>query len=60
VPSASDTIQGYFTQFADSASKATAIGILVLLFSAISLMTSIEDAFNRIWRVPTDGRWRRA
>jgi membrane protein len=53
VPSAGDTIQGYFTQFADSASKATAIGILVLLFSAISLMMSIEDAFNRIWRVPT-------
>ncbi|MGH8121596.1 MAG: YihY family inner membrane protein [Rudaea sp.] len=53
VPAAGDVIQDYFTQFAASASKATAIGILVLLFSAVSLMISIEDAFDRIWRVPT-------
>lgn len=51
VPAAGSTVQGYITQFADSASKATVIGILVLLFSAVSLMMSIEDAFNRIWRV---------
>jgi len=51
VPAAGSTVQGYITQFADNASKATAVGILVLLFSSISLMTSIEDAFNRIWRV---------
>lgn len=51
VPAAGSTVQGYITQFAESASKATAIGILVLLFSAVSLMMSIEDAFNRIWRV---------
>jgi len=53
VPAAGDTIQGYITEFANNASKATAIGILVLLFSAVSLMMSIEDAFNRIWRVQT-------
>lgn len=51
VPAAGSTVQEYLTQFADNASKATAVGILVLLFSAISLMMSIEDAFNRIWRV---------
>jgi len=51
VPAAGDTVQGYLTQFADNASQATAVGILVLLFSAVSLMMSIEDAFNRIWRV---------
>jgi membrane protein len=44
-------VQGYITQFAENASKATAVGVLVLLFSSISLMMSIEDAFNRIWRV---------
>ncbi len=38
VPSAGDVIQDYFTQFAASASKATVIGVLVLLFSAVSLM----------------------
>jgi membrane protein len=53
VPATGAAIQGYFTEFAASASKATAIGILILLFSAISLMLSIEDAFNRIWRVAT-------
>ena len=46
VPSAGDTIKTYFTEFTANAGKATAIGILVLLMS-------IEDAFNRIWRVPT-------
>ncbi|MBN8727223.1 MAG: virulence factor BrkB family protein [Xanthomonadales bacterium] len=51
VPAAGSAVQGYITEFADSASKATAIGVLVLLFSAVSLMMSIEDAFNRIWRV---------
>lgn len=41
----------YVTEFAANASKATTIGVLVLVFSAIALMMSIEDAFNRIWRV---------
>lgn len=52
VPAAGSTVLDYVTQFADNASKATAIGVLVLLFSALSLMMSIEDTFNRIWRVP--------
>ncbi len=51
VPAAGSAVQGYITQFADNASKATVVGVLVLLLSAISLMMSIEDAFNRIWRV---------
>lgn len=53
VPAAGDILQNYFTGFAENASKATAIGILVLLFSSVSLMLSIEDTFNRIWRVVT-------
>jgi membrane protein len=51
VPAAGDVVQSYLTEFAANASKATTIGVLVLVFSAISLMMSIEDAFNRIWRV---------
>lgn len=54
VPAAGDVVQTYLTEFAANASKATAIGVLVLVFSAISLMMSIEDAFNRIWRVTTN------
>jgi len=53
VPATGDAVQGYITEFAANASKATAVGILVLLFSAVALMMSIEDAFNRIWRVQT-------
>jgi membrane protein len=53
VPATGDVVQTYFTQFAENASKATAVGILILVFSAVSLMLSIEDAFNRIWRVTT-------
>ena len=53
VPAAGGTVQGYITEFAANASKATAVGVLVLLFSAVALMMSIEDAFNRIWRVQT-------
>jgi membrane protein len=52
VPATGEVVQGYLTQFAANASKATAVGILVLLVSAVSLMLSIEEAFNRIWRVP--------
>lgn len=51
VPATGEAVQGYFTQFADNASKATAVGIVVLVFSAVSLMLSIEDVFNRVWRV---------
>ena len=51
VPATGDVVQVYLTEFATNASKATTIGVLVLVFSAISLMMSIEDAFNRIWRV---------
>lgn len=53
VPAAGRTVQGYLTEFANNASQATAIGVVVLLISAVSLMMSIEDAFNRIWRVAT-------
>ena len=53
VPAAGDVVQKYFTGFAENASKATAIGVLVLLFSSVSLLLSIEDTFNRIWRVTT-------
>ncbi len=51
VPATGSAVQSYITEFAANASKATAIGVLVLFFSSISLMMSIEDAFNRIWRV---------
>lgn len=52
VPAAGETVQGYLLQFADNASRLTIVGVLVLLASALMMMSSIEDRFNRIWRVP--------
>ena len=52
VPATGEAVQRYLTLFAENASKATAVGIVVLLASGVALMLSIEDAFNRIWRVP--------
>ncbi|HXS72589.1 MAG TPA: YihY family inner membrane protein [Rhodanobacteraceae bacterium] len=53
VPAAGSTVQSYLLQFADNASKLTALGLLFLLVSALMMMASIEDRFNRIWRVQT-------
>ena len=53
VPASGETVQGYLFQFADNASKLTIVGILFLLASALMMLASIEDRFNRIWRVPT-------
>jgi len=53
VPAAGATVQNYLLQFAENASKLTAVGILFLLVSALMMMASIEDRFNRIWRVQT-------
>lgn len=51
VPAAGDVVQRYLTEFADNASKATAVGVIVLVLSALMLMLSVESTFNRIWRV---------
>ena len=51
VPAAGRSVQEYLLQFADNASKLTIAGVLVLLASALMMMASIEDRFNRIWRV---------
>ena len=40
VPAAGDVVQTYLTEFAANASKATTIGVLVLVFSAISLLAA--------------------
>ncbi|HEX5961470.1 MAG TPA: YihY family inner membrane protein [Rhodanobacteraceae bacterium] len=52
VPAAGEAVQGYLLQFAGNASRLTLTGVLVLLVSALLMMASIEDRFNRIWRVP--------
>lgn len=44
-------ITGYMQQFAESASRLTAVGIVFLAVTAMMLMLTIDNAFNMIWRV---------
>jgi membrane protein len=45
-------ISGYMEQFAKSASQLTAVGIVFLAVTAMSMMLTIDKTFNVIWRVP--------
>lgn len=56
VPSAAGNIAGYLRQFGESARGLSMIGAGVVLVTALMTMRSIEDAFNRIWRVETPRR----
>ncbi|WP_049621848.1 YihY family inner membrane protein [Frateuria defendens] len=57
VPAAGEQVQNALMDFASKASSLTGISILVMLFSAVSMMISIEDRLNRIWRVRQPRAW---
>ncbi|WP_114239882.1 YihY family inner membrane protein [Dyella sp. C9] len=57
MPAAGERVQEYLNGFADNASKLTGISVLVMFFSALSMMVSIEDRLNRIWRVRRQRGW---
>ncbi|MEW9571321.1 YihY family inner membrane protein [Rhodanobacter sp. Si-c] len=57
VPAAGHHIQDALQGFAGNASQLTGLSILLMLFSAISMMVSIEDRLNRIWRVQRSRSW---
>jgi len=44
-------ISRYVQQFAESAAKLTAVGIVFLALTAMLMMQTIDNAFNMIWRV---------
>ncbi len=44
-------ISHYMEQFAKSAAKLTAVGIVFLTLTAMLMMLTIDSAFNTIWRV---------
>ncbi|MDZ4203125.1 MAG: YihY family inner membrane protein [Gallionella sp.] len=48
---AGKVITGYMVQFADSAMQLRALGIALLVVTAILLLLTIEKAFNTIWQV---------
>lgn len=57
MPATGEHLQKYLDTFADNASQLTGISILVMFFSALSMMVSIEDRMNRIWRVQRQRGW---
>jgi len=57
VPAAGEKVQEAIQSFAENAKGLTGLSILVMLFSALSMMISIEDRLNRIWRVHQPRRW---
>lgn len=53
VPASARTVEHSLRGFAHSARELTGTGIVALLVSILLTMWSIEQAFNRIWRVPS-------
>lgn len=52
LPESAAVVSTYTDQFAENAAKLTAIGIVFLGVTALTLMLTIDRAFNEIWRVP--------
>ena len=51
LPSSSIQVTKYFNEFAEKSSNLTAIGVVMLFITAIMTLTTIQRAFNQIWRV---------
>ena len=51
VPSAARAAEGYLRQFSASAGQLTAAGFIALVVSLLITLNSVEQIFNRIWRV---------
>lgn len=48
-----NTILGYLNQFASKSTRLSALGAVVLVVTAIAMMSMIDRVFNQIWRVKT-------
>ena len=53
VPASARAVEQYLRGFSQSARQLTGSGVGALLISVLLTMWSIEQAFNRIWRVPS-------
>ncbi|GAB4170697.1 MAG: YihY family inner membrane protein [Wenzhouxiangellaceae bacterium] len=51
VPAAGDVVRQYLDQFVERSAQLTGAGTLFLIVTALILMSTIEKALNRIWRV---------
>jgi len=50
VPAASEVVREQITKFVANTGRLTAIGIIILVITALMLLSTIEEAFNVIWR----------
>jgi len=53
VPSAARAAEGWLRQFSASAGQLTAAGFIALVVSLLITLESVEQTFNRIWRITT-------
>ncbi|HLM52850.1 MAG TPA: YihY family inner membrane protein, partial [Pseudoxanthomonas sp.] len=51
VPSAARSVAGYIREFSDTAGRLTVAGVIALVISLLITLNSVENTFNRIWRV---------
>lgn len=51
LPKSSIAFDQALNSFTDKSSNLTVIGILFLFLTSVMMLTSVEEAFNRIWRV---------
>jgi membrane protein len=54
-----NTILSYLTQFASQATRLSAVGAVALVLTSLMMMSLIERALNRIWRVRSERRLHR-
>jgi len=51
VPSSGDIINSYITQFVERSTSLNVWGLIVLVLIAVSMLISIEHAFNNVWKI---------
>ena len=51
VPSSGDIINSYITQFVEKSTSLNVWGLIVLVLIAVSMLISIEHAFNNVWKI---------
>lgn len=51
LPSSSQQVRAYIDGFAQNLARFTLVGVGVLLFTMVSMLITIEMAFNQIWRI---------
>ncbi|HFA6372167.1 YihY family inner membrane protein [Neisseria gonorrhoeae] len=57
MPQGADMVFDYIDAFRDQANRLTAIGSVMLVVTSLMLIRTIDNAFNRIWRVNTQRPW---